>query len=237
MIPAERLYRLQQVDSRLMRLESELTGLDDGSAARAEAEKARVDEQAARDDLHARQTRLRDMELELQSLVEKSHKVEGDLYGGRVSNPKELTALQDDLGSLKRHRGRLEDEMLVLMEEIETLMGTVHDLEARRENTDAALAGHLQDLRRTNDTLIVELETLRAQREQQVHDLDEDLLRKYERLRERKAGVAVSAVVAGVCESCHFEIPSGRVDKVKEGPDLYTCDQCGRILYVNPERT
>lgn len=232
MIPAERLYRLQQVDSRLQRLEVELAGLDDGSAARAGAEQARVDVQAARDDLHARQSRLRDMELELQSLVEKSHKVEGDLYGGRVSNPKELSALQDDLASLKRHRGRLEDEMLVLMEDIETLMGTVHELEGRRETSDAELAGHLQELRQKNDTLLIELETLRAQRDQQVREIDEDLFRKYERLRERKTGVAVSAVINGVCESCHFEIPSGRVDKVKEGPELYTCDQCGRILYV-----
>lgn len=237
MIPAERLYRLQQADSRLQRLEAELAGLDDGTAARAEAEQARGDERTARDDLHARQSRLRDMELELQSLVEKSHKVEQELYGGRVSNPKELTALQEDLASLKRHRGRLEDEMLALMEEIETLMKAVHDLEERREHSDAALASRLQELRQKNDTLLIELETLRAQREQQGREVDEDLLRKYERLRERKAGIAVSAVIEGVCDACHFEIPSGRVDKVKEGPDLYTCDQCGRILYVNPERS
>lgn len=232
MILAERLYRLQQADSRLQRLESELASLDDGSAARADAEQARGDEQAAREDLHANQGRLRDLELELQSMVGKAHKVEGELYGGRVSNPKELTALQEDLVSLGRQRQRLEDAMLGLMEDIETLLARVHDLEGQRETTDAALAAHLQELRLRNDALIIELETLRAQREHQAREIEEDLLRRYERLRERKAGVAVSAVVGGVCESCHFAIPEGRVDKARDGPDLYACDQCGRILYV-----
>jgi predicted nucleic acid-binding Zn-ribbon protein len=232
MIPAERLYRLQQADSRLQRLESELAGLDDGSAAEAHADQARAEEQQARTDLHAKQSRLRDLELELQSTVGKAHKVEGDLYGGRVSNPKELTALQEDLQALGRQRERLEDEALGLMEEIETLLKGIHDLEARRETADAALATHLQDLRRKNDELVVEIETLRAQREHLAREVDEDSLRRYERLHERKGGVAVSAVVGGVCDACHYAIPEGRVDKVLEGPELYMCDQCGRILYV-----
>ncbi|HEV8353303.1 MAG TPA: C4-type zinc ribbon domain-containing protein [bacterium] len=232
MIPAERLYRLQQADSRLQRLESDLAGLDDGSAAQVQADQARAEEQQARADLHAKQSNLRDLELELQSTVGKAHKVEADLYGGRVSNPKELTALQDDLRSLGRQRERLEDEALGLMEEIETLLKGIHQLEERREAADAALATHLQDLRRRNDTLVVDIETLRAQREHLAREVDEDLLRRYERLRERKGGVAVSAVVGGVCDACHYAIPEGRVDKVLEGPDLYACDQCGRILYV-----
>jgi hypothetical protein len=230
--PAESLYRLQQFDSRLVRLEAELAGLDDGTAARAEADRARAEEQAARDDLHAKQSRLRDMELELQSTVGKAHKVEGDLYGGRVSNPKELTAMQEDLKVLGRQRQRLEDEMLGLMEDIETLLAGIRTLETRRQDAEAALAARLEAARRTGDALTIEIETVRAQREHHAQSLDEDLLRRYERLRERKGGVAVSAVIGGVCESCHMAIPEGRVDQVLEGPSLYMCDQCGRILYV-----
>src|SRR5207247_52997 len=81
-----------------------LAALDDGTALRGRVQQAHAVEETARGDLQAGQSRLRDLELELQSTVGKATKVEGDLYSGRISNPKELRAMQEDVDTLGGQR-------------------------------------------------------------------------------------------------------------------------------------
>src|SRR2546427_2345555 len=94
MTRVRKLYELQLVDSQIARLEAAHAALDGGTAMSAQVEQGRTAEETARAELQARQSRLRDLELELQSTVGKANKVEQDLYSGRISNPKELRAMQ-----------------------------------------------------------------------------------------------------------------------------------------------
>lgn len=232
MSAARQLYTLQLLDSRLVRLERAVAALDDGTRLRAQAEQARAGEEATAADLKVKQTRLRDLELELQSVVEKSRKVEAEMYSGRVTNPKELTAMQDDVGALGRRRRHIEDEMLTLMEAVEQLAKDVAMLEAQRQARDREIEDHLAQYQAHGRALADEMASARAEREARAAEIDSDLLRRYERLRERKDGLAVAAVVGGICEGCHVAIPEGRVADIVEGARLYTCEECGRILYV-----
>lgn len=232
MTPIRRLYDLQLLDTRLARLEAALAGLDEGSALRAQVEQTRTDEEAMRADLHARQARLLALELELQSTVEKATKMERDLYSGRISNPKELAAMQQDIQALGRQRQRTEEEMLTLMEQIETLSQQLQTLEAGRQARERDLDEHLEEYRTQTRTLTAEIESLRKQREAAAAETDAELMRRYERLRGRKEGVAVAAVVKGICEGCHVAVPEAKQNEILEGDRLVTCEGCGRILYA-----
>jgi len=78
-----------------------------------------------------------------------------------------------------------------------------------------------------------EIEQLTAQRAQLTASLDEDLLRRYDRLREAKGGVAIVAVRGGRCGGCHITIPERFTRRLEENPDtLAACDGCGRLLFV-----
>ncbi len=230
----ERLYQLQRLDSRLAELAGTLAALDDGSTLRAEVDRVKHDEEAAQADMHNKQARLRALELELQSITAKAHKVEQDLYSGRVTNPKELTAMQDDLQGLGRQRQRLEDEMLTVMEEIEQLLGQIRTLEGSREDGQRALEEHVENFRSRREALSAEMETARAERAALAAGIDEALLRRYELLRGRKGGIAVARVVRGICEGCHVAIPERRLAQLldPEADHIYTCEGCGRILYA-----
>lgn len=230
--PIRRLYDLQLLDSRHARLKAMLAGLDDGSALRAQVEQARTDEQALRADLQARQGRLLALELELQSTAEKATKMERDLYSGRISNPKELTAMQQDIQALGRQRQRTEEEMLTLMEQIEALSQQLQTLEVGRQARERDLDEHLEEFRTQTRTLSAEIESLRKQREVATAEIDPELMRRYERLRSRKDGVAVAAVVKGICEGCHVAVPEAKLNEVLEGDRIVTCEGCGRILYA-----
>ena len=232
---AAQLYHLQTLDSRIAALEAELASLDDGSALKAQLVEAQSAESAAQADLHEKQSRLRIMELELQSTVGKAKKIETDLYSGRVAHPKELQAMEADIQMLSRQRGRSEEDVLNLMEQIEQLLVDTRGLEKDRQARDQALAAHLETYHRRREELTRELETTRAERETYASQLDPDLLRRYERLRGRKEGVAVVRILSnGICGGCHFKIPGQLVTRVQEEDVVLTCEECGRILYAGP---
>src|SRR2546422_10089867 len=159
-----KLYELQLVDTQIARLEVALGALDDGTAMRAQVEQARSAEETARAELQARQSRLRDLELELQSTVGKATRVEQDLYSGRISNPKELRAMQEDVEALGRQRQRIEDEMLGLMEEVERQLEQIRALEAARQARERELDEHLEEYTTRQRALTAELEAGRQQR-------------------------------------------------------------------------
>lgn len=227
-----RLYELQQVDSRLVRLETSLATLDDGSSLRAQLAQARSTEEASREEVSSRQTRLRDLELQLQTTATKAKKVEQDLYSGRISNPKELRAMQEDVEGLGRQRQRVEDEMLTLMEEVDRLAEDVRTREAERQTKERALDEHLEDYTGRQRALTTELEAARRQREAIVAEVDPDLLRRYDRLRDRKGGVAVTSVNGSICNACHMNVPEALLSAAEGSEDVHTCEDCGRILYV-----
>ncbi len=226
------LFDLQQIDSRIAQLETSLASLDDGSTLRAQVAQARSAEDAARADLTARQARLRELDLELQTVAGKAAKVEADLYSGRIANPKELRAMQEDVEGLGRQRQRLEDEMLTLMEEIERLGEHLRGLEAERQAKERALDEHLEDYATRQRALTADLETARRQRETMAADVAPELLRRYERLRSRKGGVAVALVSGSICGACHMTVPEALLTAAEESDDVHTCEDCGRILYV-----
>ena len=61
--------------------------------------------------------------------------------------------------------------------------------------------------------------------------LDQELLRKYRFIRDRRAGQAVSPVVSGVCQTCHMGIPPQKFNELIRGNDLMTCPHCNRLIY------
>lgn len=235
-LPASRLrllYRLQQVDSDLMQTEERLQALDPGAVLGTRLEEAEAALATARGELAGRQSRLRDLELELQSTVARRQRMEAEMYSGRVRNPKELAAMQEDVAMLGRHARHLEDVILTLMEEVETLQARVRALDEVAGTARVELARHEETHRQQQAALQAALQMLRREREQVAAQIDEELLRRYDRIRARRGPLAVAAVRRGVCEGCHVAVPEGRVRRLQEEEDLLlTCEGCGRILVL-----
>jgi len=233
MLPVEQLYALQRIDTRLAILRRALDALDPGKSLEDLLEQVKAAEVATAAQLRDTQVRLRDLELSLSGTAEKTKKIEQELYSGRIGNPKELTAMQDDVAALGRQRQRIEDEMLALMEDTERLAQDLGTLEAQRAARERELEEHLTQYRSHNRAMDDELALLQGKREAQVTEIAPELIRRYERLRERKEGLAVAQVLAnGICEGCHVKIPDRLYADLHETGDLRTCEECGRILYV-----
>ena len=229
-----RLYKLQQVDIALARAIAHRQGLDDGAAQRAALEAATGHLAGVTDQVHADQAKLKALDLEIRSLESKRAQVEADMYSGRVRNPKELSAMQDDVAAIARATSALEDAVLALYERAEQLeadvAGANRDLVALR--TDAERQARVyEEAVAAGDREIASLE---SERSELAGGIDEDVLRRYERLRPVKGGLAVVAVRAdGTCDGCHVTVPERVVSRLRHDPDrVQTCDGCGRILVL-----
>ncbi len=232
-VGGSQLYELQRIDTALTRAMAHRQGLDDGTAQRTALAAATGDLKELQRQRADCQSGLRALELEIQSLQVKRTRVSTDLYSGRVGNPKELAAMQEEVAAFDRQKAALEDDVLALLEQVDQLDAQTREREQGVEAAAAALARQESAFREAASADEREISDLTTRRTTLVADIDEDLIRRYDRLRERKGGVAVVLVHEGVCDGCHVVIPERLVSRIKKDPDLLAaCDGCGRLLVV-----
>ena len=228
---ASGLYRIQEIDREFDRLKgrleeiritledsSEIAQLKTGLDARETATAATIT--AAR---HA-ENEVDDQRLKLQ-------RTEQSLYGGGVTNTKELEDLQMEAESLKRHLETLEDRYLAVMLEQE-------EAEITQEQSSVALKEAESRQRNLNETLITErdeidrrLANLEAEREAALASVSDEDLATYEKLRTQLGGVGVVILNGDSCGACGLTLPASSRQLVSSGDELIRCSQCSRILY------
>jgi predicted nucleic acid-binding Zn-ribbon protein len=231
-----KLYNLQQVDTALAAAVAHRQRLDEGMTQRniVASTTAYLEETAQQ--IAEAQSRQRMLELEIQSWRAKRAKLEREMYSGRVGNPKELTAMQGDAAAIGRHIGQLEDEEIGLMEQVESLEGERRMIQQQLEGATADLTRIVETFAREDAAAAAQIAELTARREALATEVEEDLLRRYERLIEKKGGLAVVAVTGGACGGCHVIIPRRLLARLERDHDLIaTCDGCGRMLVVVSE--
>jgi predicted nucleic acid-binding Zn-ribbon protein len=211
---------------------SERAELDVAQTALAalEAEAAPVRER--RHELERAQQALED---ELAMLAERTDQANAALYGGTVSNPRELQSLQDEIASLGRRKASLEDKVLELMVETEPVDTELEALGARRDTIDGGAIGATAALAEAESTIDAELADLQARRAPLVASLDEELVQRYEKLRARLKGVGVARFEAGTCRGCHLALPAAEAEQVRKearANGIATCPECDRLLVV-----
>jgi predicted nucleic acid-binding Zn-ribbon protein len=229
------LLEVQAHDTRLDQLRHQLAGLPertqrDEAAEAVSAVEGRIAAATAERDELARQQKRIDDEVEL--LKEKRTGFDQKLYGGTVSNPRELQDLQDEIDSLSRRITQLEDDELEVMEQVEPVEAQLSALAADLEAARAALV----DAEVRYATAASELEAATAAEEQvragAIEPVPADLLAQYERLRGGLGGVGIARLVGSQCGGCHLGLSAMEVARIRKLPagEIAHCEECGRIL-------
>jgi len=226
------LYRLQQVDSRLDRMRTRLVEIAGLMGDDAEVQAARTRLGRAETAMSAARGELRAAEAKTQDLRFKIEQTENRLYGGKVTNPKELQDLQMELGSLKNYLETLEErqlEAMVTTEDAETrhasAAAALEQVAANRIAGNATLAGEQSRLKADIASLIAE----RTVTNNAVSAEDREL---YDRLRLKRAGVAVASAANRTCGACGTSLNAALYHAARSPAQLTFCDTCGRVLYV-----
>ena len=181
-------------------------------------------------DLEELQHDLRETSAEVDDFTARIKHHEEQRYGGRVTSPKELSALQKDIELLKGHRAPHEEKELGLMEVIE-------NTEAAIDDAEIALQRHKEAASRRRDELSVGLKKLEAElaglethRVELVNGLSPTVSGQYEQLKKQK-GRAVAKIEQGVCRGCGIAVTTAWLHRARAG-EVVGCPSCGRILYL-----
>ena len=184
---------------------------------------------ADEEQLEAFKSNRRQLEREIQELDGKIEKSSTKL--AQIKSNKEYTAALKEIDDLKTIKFQTEEKAIQMMETAEELERKCKDhkdaLKALKDQCETDKDAVKQELLK----LEKELESLQKEKNQLCCDFDQNLLKKYLFLKERKGGLAISSVVTGVCQTCHMGIPPQKFNELIRGNDLMTCPHCNRIIY------
>jgi len=223
---------LQTIDLEIGHGKRRLEEVEAGLGESEELRQARRVLQKAEDELNRWRTTLRDLELEARSLTSKITSVEESLYGGRVTNPKELANLQNEVSYLKRRRGELEDRQLEAMVEVEEHEAEVDNKKASLAQVETEWSDTQKRLTQELSALEERLAHLKKERVELERTIGAEDLTLYGELCSRKGGQAVALLKGEVCQACRVTLPTSQLQQVRSGDSLSFCSSCQRILYA-----
>lgn len=110
------------------------------------------------------------------------------------------------------------------------LGGRVESVGARVQETTARRDTALEEI----DS---ELERVRKERETVAGTIPDDLLKLYDKIRDRENGVGAAKLYQRRCEGCRLELNITEVNDVRGAPadEVVRCENCRRILVRTPE--
>lgn len=194
-----------------------------------ESEKGRLDALAAK--LKEIQLRQKQKEGELSEKETLIRKYDSQL--SQVKTNKEYSAVQQEISSLKADRSILEDQILSLLEEGDAVQQGVRQERERLSQVEKETLEKKEELAGQEQTLKVSLAALTEKRNQIVSGVSPEARELYDKIIERKEGLALVPVEGEACGACRMEIRPQLLNEIRLKEALVVCEICSRILYLD----
>ena len=227
------LLALQQLDTAIDSLKRQFAKLDSGKTEQSAHQAAQLARKEADGAVSAAKAAAADTELEQKSIEEKRVAYETKLYSGKVTSPKELQAIQDEVDMLARNRDRLDEKLKSLMEELEECRVRQSQAVKAMKEADAHSKSVQAAYKLETETIVAQARETIAKREEASKQMPPEILKLYNTIRRDKSGIAVVPVEDGnSCGGCKMGISSSTVKRLQAGNSIETCDNCLRILVM-----
>ncbi|MCC7139199.1 MAG: hypothetical protein IT460_12325 [Planctomycetes bacterium] len=226
----ERLKALQELDRQIATFDWELSGgpkAVEGFARAVAAADAKIAQLEERTKLLRAQAKLRENEAKTsEAKVERLNE-----QARAVKTNREFTAIRSEIANAKIELGKMEEEILKIMEAVatqESLTAAAREerakeqkkLDAERAKVDAALSG----LRKSRDDHA-------ARRPAATKEIPSETLASYERVQKAR-GNAVVPIEHDFCSGCMERLTRNDVFAVQNASRIVVCKSCGRILHA-----
>ncbi|WP_425841781.1 zinc ribbon domain-containing protein [Streptomyces fractus] len=159
------------------------------------------------------------------------------LDSGAVTSPKDLENLQREIASLAKRQGDLEDVVLEVMERRESAQERAGELAERVSSVQAKADDAISRRDAAVAAIDADLSSVAKEREVVAGSIPADLLKLYDKLREKEGGVGAAKLFQRRCEGCRLELNITEVNEVRAAaPDaVLRCENCRRILVRTSE--
>lgn len=236
------LLRLQFIERQLAQVRSRLKSRQNASAA----QQRRIDQvNSDYDALHLKaQTRQKDadrLNLDLKAGEENVSKYRTALNTAKTN--KEYAAILTQINTLKADNAKVEDDVLKIMQEVDAVKAEAEKVKALA----AVEGGRLAEIDKSNSQEIARLaamkDDLSRQRAEAAAAVPPEALAVFERISISYDGEGMAMIeVHGkrpphdyVCGGCYMSIAAEHANALKVRDEIRTCNNCGRILYLEPQ--
>ena len=227
-----KLYRLQQIDSEL---DKSFTRIKEIDRLLADDHQIRISQgnldRAKKVNFEA-EKRLRNAEQNVSDQRIKIERSQAALYGGKITNPKELQGLQHESESLKRYLITLEDQQLEAMLALDDAEAGYIEASEAHVKAETLVAEQKAKLSEEKSELLQQIERQQNERNAASANIPPTELGIYETLRKKKNGIAVARVMEKTCGACGSTLSATIYSSAQVPSKITRCSTCGRILYA-----
>ena len=227
----EILKRAQEIDREIHQVRQEITSIPETIRQLIEA-------------FEAEKSRLAHLETELKEIQLRQKQKEGELsekevlirkYDSQltqVKTNKEYSALQQEIASLKADGSMLEDQILGILDEVDRVLREVREERQRLTSIEKESEEKKKELNDRAEGLKTTLTNLNEKRLEIIAQVSPEARALYDKIIEKKGGLALVPVEGEACGACRMEIRPQLLNEIKLKEALVVCENCSRILYL-----
>jgi predicted nucleic acid-binding Zn-ribbon protein len=155
---------------------------------------------------------------------------------------KEYSTFLVEVNTFKADKGKLEEDALERMGDIENLQEKVAELQAKLDEQHKIKTVAEQDLQTRTAEVQEQLDEKKALRAEAATKISPDDLIMFDRLAESHDGEAMAELsledkrrMEYCCSGCYMSLPVEVVTRLVPKDTVVPCPSCGRILYMGKE--
>ncbi len=229
-----KLLELQDTMASLRRMRHQLDNLPEQQQL-AKAEEAlndlRVQAGAVRVEIQRTQAEIRSHEKDLGLLKVRLEKEQEKLYGGGVTNAREMKSVEAEIQAIQQRVDEHETAELEGMEKLDELEADTERL-AGEESEQSDVVDRVETRRdEAAKELLVQIAETEELEISQRAEVPRDVLATFDAVAKREAR-PVAELKDGMCTACGISLPAIEVNELRAGPTLGTCPCPKEIIMV-----
>jgi predicted nucleic acid-binding Zn-ribbon protein len=224
----------------------ELDLKSDGSQARIQAALAEIESldgriQDVQSSVDTKKGEMETLEAERQALegnlaTENANIVRSEANLKGITTQKEYQAVNKEIASAKKLIIELEDQMLLKISRLDELKAELSVMENDLQSLDENLGAQKAEIRARIESEEASAMANAITREERIKAIPPGILKRYEKLREGRRGIAVVEARDGGCLGCNMHLPPQLYNNLFRGEELITCPHCQRMLVLKQQQ-
>lgn len=151
----------------------------------------------------------------------------------QAKSNQEYQILKEQIGRLVGEDGRIEEEILRKLGEVDGLEKGMKEAEGEYKTFQAEFKKREDELNLILKGIEEKLADLSKRRGEAAKEIPADHLQIYERVLARHKDFALARIESQVCQGCHMSITTQTINLLMLGRELHQCRNCLRILYLD----
>ncbi|MBI21059.1 MAG: hypothetical protein CL780_02275 [Chloroflexi bacterium] len=170
------------------------------------------------------------MESDITDLESKSSELQQKLYGGSITNMRELTAVEAEYNSIKNNVEEINRKRNLAKDLVSTTTEAFINLSEELKIREVEWIKDKKNLQKEKSKLGKNYNSHLKNRSQFTDKIPDKIMRDYIRLFKSNNGVAIVKVNKGICQGCLVRLPIGDLNKMKSTDHPVLCNSGRHFL-------